>query len=149
MAYLDQMFTVSSLHQRWGKQQCNLVTMASLKLAIKLFEVRTMNMDDMLKLGMKLGSSFAPIAVAEMEQEILWKLSWNIFPPTAFCFAHHMICMLPRDVQKSPTRYIFQELSKYMTELAVCKCSVWTFLWEMQSIGWLSTFSADCKSRCV
>ena len=128
MAYLDQMFTVSSLHHQWGKHQCNLVTMASLKLAIKLFEPRTMNMDDMLKHGLKMGSSFASIAVVEMEYEMLWKLSWNIFPPTAFCFAHHMICMLPRDVPGSPTRYILRELSKYMTELAVCKCSVWTFL---------------------
>ena len=34
------MFTVSSLHHRWGKQHCNLITMAALKLAIKLFEPR-------------------------------------------------------------------------------------------------------------
>lgn len=73
-----------------------------------------------IKLGMKIGGCFTPIAVVEMEQEILWKLSWNVFPPTAFCFAHQMICMLPREVPKSPTRYIVQELAKYMTELAVC-----------------------------
>ena len=95
--------------------------MASLKLAIKLFEVRTMNMDDMLKLGMRMGGCFPPLSVVEMEHEMLWKLSWNIFPPTAFCFAHHMICMFPQEVPESPTRYIVQELAKYMTELAVCK----------------------------
>ena len=39
--------------------------------------------------------------------------------PDSFCFAHHQICMFPQDVTK-PTRYIIQELSKYMTELSVC-----------------------------
>ena len=120
MAYLDSMFIASSLHHRWGKRQCHLVTMASLKLAIKLFEPRTMNMDDMIKLGRKLGAFHAPHAVVEMEQEMLWKLEWKVHPPTAFCFAHHMICMLPREVPKS-TCYVLQELCKYMTELAVCK----------------------------
>ena len=81
-----------------------------------------MNMDDMIKLGMRLGVSISSHAVVEMELEILWKLKWNIFPPTAFCFAHHMISLFPREVPKSPTRYIMQELTKYMTELAVCKC---------------------------
>lgn len=122
MAYLDQMFPISSLHHRWGKQHCNLVTIAVLKVAIKLFEPRTMNMEDMLKLGRKMGGpSFAHSDVVEMEQEILWKLSFNLHPPTAFAFAHHMICMFPHEVPKSPTRYIIQELAKYMTELAVCK----------------------------
>ena len=79
-----------------------------------------MNMDDMLKLGTKMGGSFSKSEVVEMEHAILWKLSWNLFPPTAFCFAHHMISLFPREVPKSPTRYILQELAKYMTELAVC-----------------------------
>ena len=87
MAYLDQMFTVSSLHHRWDKQQCNLVTMASLKLAIKLFEPRTMNMDDMLKLGMKLGSTFAPLSVVEMESDMLWKVK-------GFSENEHVLLML-------------------------------------------------------
>lgn len=122
MAYLDQLFTTSSLHHQWEKKQCGIVPIASLKLAIKLLEPRTMNMDDMIKLGMRLGVSISSHAVVDMELEILWKLKWNIFPPTAFCFAHHMISLFPREVPKSPTRYIMQELTKYMTELAVCKC---------------------------
>ena len=125
MAYLDQMFPLSSLHHRWGKQHCNLVTIAVLKVAIKLFEPRTMNMEDMLKLGTKLGPlggpSFSHSDVVEMEQTLLWKLGFNLHPPTAFAFAHHMICMFTEEVPKSPTRYIIQELAKYMTELAVCK----------------------------
>ena len=122
MAYLDRLFTTSSLHHRSDKMQCGIVPIAALKLAIKLFEPRTLIMSDMLQLGMRLGVTISSHAVVEMELEILWKLKWNIFPPTAFCFAHHMISLFPREVPKSPTRYIMQELTKYMTELAVCKC---------------------------
>jgi hypothetical protein len=120
MAYLDQMFTLSALHHRRDKENCSLVAVASLKLAIKLFEPRTMNMDDMLKLGTALGCNISPVAVVEMERDLLWTLSWNVFPPTAFCFAYHMIRMFPREVVGT-SRYIMRELVKYMTELAVCK----------------------------
>jgi len=120
MTYIDQIFTSSTLHHRWGKLQCNLVTMTALKIAIKLFEPRTMNMEDMLKLGKKMGGSFSHSDIVEMEQEMLWKLEWGVYPPTTFAFAHHMICLFPDSVPKSPTRYIIQELCKYMSELAVC-----------------------------
>lgn len=120
MAYLDQVFTLSALHHCRDKGGCSLVAVASLKLAIKLFEPRTMNMDDMLKLGATLGCVFSPSAVVAMETDILWTLSWNVFPPTAFCLAYHMIRMFPREVVGT-SRYIMQELVKYMTELAVCK----------------------------
>lgn len=125
MSYLDQMFTMSSLHHTWSKQHCTLVPIASLKLAIKLLEPRSLNMDDMLKLGARVGGSFSPLSLVEMEHEMLWKLKWDVFPPTTFCFAHHMISVFPQEITKSPTRYIVQELSKYMTELAVC---VYTFV---------------------
>ena len=113
------MFTLSALHHRQDKENCSLVAVASLKLAIKLFEPRTMNMDDMLKLGTALGCNISPVAVVEMERDLLCTLSWNVFPPTAFCFAYHMIRMFPREVVGT-SRYIMQELVKYMTELAVC-----------------------------
>jgi hypothetical protein len=119
MAYLDQMFTLSALHHRWDKENCSLVAVASLKLAIKLFEPRTMNMNDMLKLGATMGYGFSPDSVIEMERDLLWTLSWNVLPPTAFCLAYHMILMFPQEVTKT-SRYIMQELVKYMTELSVC-----------------------------
>ena len=122
MAYLDRMFAVSSLHLQWGEQRCNIITVASLKLAIKLFEPRALNLDDMVKLATKMGGGFyTPRAIIEMEQEMLWKFAWDVFPPTAFCFAHHMICMLPDEVPTAPTKYLIQELAKYQSELAVCK----------------------------
>ena len=122
MAYLDRMFAVSSLHHQWGDQKCNIVTVASLKLAIKLMEPRALNLDDMVKLATKMGGGFyTPRAIIEMEQEMLWKFAWDVFPPTAYCFAHHMICLLPNDEPRAPTKYLLQELAKYQSELAVCK----------------------------
>eukprot|EP00956_Cyclotella_meneghiniana_P031464 scaffold82658_cov40-Cyclotella_meneghiniana.AAC.4 len=99
---------------------------ASLKLAIKLNESRTLNMEDMLKLALSLGngSNYSANAVIEMEYDILWKLNWNVFPPTVYCIASHMACMLPPEVGQS-TRYMIQELVKYMSELAI---SVYSFV---------------------
>mmetsp|Transcript_18328 Transcript_18328/g.39584 ORF Transcript_18328/g.39584 Transcript_18328/m.39584 type:complete len:305 (-) Transcript_18328:125-1039(-) len=119
MMYLDRLFTETDLSQRWTRLQCRLVAMASLKLAIKLNETRTMNMEDMIKLGMSGDDSFTASALVEMENELLWKLSWKIFPPTTLSFAHLMICMFPTGVTQR-TRYTLQELTKYMTELQIC-----------------------------
>ena len=51
--------------------------MVSLKLAIKLNESRTLNMEDMRKLALSLGngSNYSANAVIEMEYDILWKVS--------------------------------------------------------------------------
>lgn len=150
MAYLDQLLTISALHHRWDKKHCGIVPIASLKLAIKLFEPRTMNMDDMIKLGMRLGVSISSHAVVEMELKILWKLKWNIFPPTAFCFAHYMISLFPREVPKSPTRYIIQEITKYMTELAVCKYQ-WILFYDVNSCDYShsSCFTVFIGTYCL
>ena len=74
MTYLDRMFTETTIHHRWSQLQCRLVAMASLKLAIKLNEPRTLNMDDMIKLGMGGQMVFSAGALVEMEYEILWKV---------------------------------------------------------------------------
>jgi hypothetical protein len=75
MTYLDRMFTETSFHHRWSQLQCRLVAMASLKLAIKLNESRTFNMEDMIKLGMGREMVFSAGAMVEMENEIIWKAS--------------------------------------------------------------------------
>lgn len=74
MTYLDRMFTETAFHHRWSQLQCRLVAMASLKLAIKLNESRTLNMEDMIKLGMGREMVFSAGALVEMEYEILWKV---------------------------------------------------------------------------
>ena len=79
---MDRMFSVSSIHHQWDKMQCRLVSMASLKLAIKLFEPRTLNMDDMIRLGTSEEVSISARDMIEMEYNMLWKFSWKISPPT-------------------------------------------------------------------
>jgi hypothetical protein len=122
MAYLDEVFSASSLHHIWNKKKCCIVTMASLKLAIKLFEPRMMSMDAMLMLGKRMGISYSFNSVVDMEHQIMLHLSWDMFPPTAFCFVYHMICLFPQEVRTTSTGYIVQELAKYMTELTACEC---------------------------
>ena len=78
MTYLDRMFTETTIHNCRSQIQCRLVAMASLKLAIKLNEPRTLNMDDMIKLGMGGQMVFSAGALVEMEYEILWKVSQNL-----------------------------------------------------------------------
>ena len=51
MAHLDEVLSVSSLHHVWNKKKCCILVMASLKLAIKLYEPRKMSMDAMLAMG--------------------------------------------------------------------------------------------------
>ena len=77
MTYVDKMFTDTAYHHMWSQHECRLVVMASLKLAIKLNESRTLNMEDMLKLALSLGngSNYSANAVIEMEYDILWKVS--------------------------------------------------------------------------
>lgn len=84
---------------------------------VQLLEPRTFHMIDMIRLGRS--SSFSSKQLIQMENEILFTLEWDVLPATTIEFAHHMICMLPSDVPRS-TRYVIQELSKYMCELAIC-----------------------------
>ena len=92
MTYLDKMFTDTAYHHMWSQHECKLVAMASLKLAIKLNESRTLNMEDMRKLAVGMGggsnysgSNYSADAVIEMEYDILWKVSWTQLP-TSLCF---------------------------------------------------------------
>lgn len=74
-------------------------------------------MNDMIKLG--LNSSISPEQVVQMEQDILFTLEWDVLPSTTIEFAYYMICMLPPEVPRS-TKYVLQELSKYLSELSIC-----------------------------
>ena len=71
----------------------------------------------MIKLG--LDRSITPEQLIQVEHDILFSLEWDVFPSTTIEFAHYMNCMLPSEVPNS-TKYLIQELSKYMSELAIC-----------------------------
>ena len=85
----------------------------------QLLEPRTFHMTDMIKLGMSSSFSFSPKQIISMENDILFALGFDVLPCTALQFAYYIVCCLPSEVPSS-TKYVLQELSKYMTELAVC-----------------------------
>lgn len=85
----------------------------------QLLEPRTFHMTDMIKLGMSSSFSFSPKQIISMENDILFALGFDVLPCTALQFAYYIVCLLPSEVSSS-TKYVLQELSKYMTELAVC-----------------------------
>jgi len=101
----------------------------------QLLEPRTFHMVDMIKLGMSTG--FTPKQIIGMEHEILWTLKWNVMPCTVIQFAHYIITMMPVEVPKS-TRYLLQELSKYMSELAICVYKFVTFKPSVKAIAIVS-----------
>lgn len=81
--------------------------MAALKLAIKLNEPRTLNMEDMIKLGMGGDKSFSSGSLVEMEYEILWKVmipwQWGVLISTLrlaliFYLSNHVSSKLNWDI---------------------------------------------------
>jgi hypothetical protein len=97
-------------------------------------------MEDMIKLGQN--RSFSPKQLVQMEHDILFTLEWDVLPSTTIEFVHHMICMLPSDVPNS-TKYVIQELSKYMSELAIC---VYKFIGFKASVKALAIVSVAIDS---
>lgn len=97
-------------------------------------------MNDMIKLG--LNRSITPEQLVQVEHDILFTLEWDVLPSTTIEFAHYMNCMLPSDVSNA-TRYLIQELSKYMSELAIC---IYKFIGFRPSVKALAIVSVAIDS---
>ena len=85
-AYLDRVLTEdrSILHSRRTFQ---LVAMACLYLAMKVYDTSFVKLESLIKLGRGL---FTVQDVIAMEDRILSKiLNWRVHPPTALCFLRH------------------------------------------------------------
>ena len=46
-------------------------------------------------------------------------LSWHVHPPSAYCFAKHMLFLLPHSSIADDVRYDVLELARFLTELGV------------------------------
>lgn len=46
-------------------------------------------------------------------------LSWQVHPPTAYCFGKHMLYLLPCTVVSMDDRHAILELARFLTELSV------------------------------
>ena len=66
--------------------------------------------------------------VTRMELLVLHALEWKVHPPTAMTFVNHMMTFLPTQDITGPhvgcsyylIKHVMRELSRYLTELAVC-----------------------------
>lgn len=93
-----------------------LVSLTTLNIAIKLFDTKRVRITTLANLSR---GQFTPADIEAMEWQILAALSWKLHPPTPFAFVSLMAEHLPLD-RFSLTRKEFLELSRYVTELAVC-----------------------------
>lgn len=62
---------------------------------------------------------FGPKHIEEMELRVLSALGWKLHPPTQYAFVSHLMLLLPVEAHPTARKEMF-ELSRYLTELAVC-----------------------------
>jgi len=116
MNYLDRYITVS---QCYDTKNCQLATMASFYIAVKLYEPRNklsrMILRDFTVLCRGL---FTENQIVEKENSILFSISWLMNPPTPQEFAHYFLQLLPSNMSQN-TRVKVLEVSNYIIELVM------------------------------
>lgn len=93
-----------------------LTSLTTLHIAIKLFENKKIKIATLANLSR---GQFGARHIEEMEWKILASLGWNLHPPTEYAFVSHLLLFLPNEASQSVRKELF-ELSRYLTELAVC-----------------------------
>ena len=93
-----------------------LTSLTTLHIAIKLHEVKKIKLSTLANLSR---GQFGPKDIEQMEWVILSALGWKLHPPTHYAFVTHLLLFLPQEVNTT-VRKGLNELSKYLTELAVC-----------------------------
>lgn len=93
-----------------------LTSLATLHLAIKLHDSKKIKISTLANLSR---GQFGPKHIEEIEWKILATLNWKLHPPTQYAFVSHLLLFLPNEANPSVRRELF-ELSRYLTELAVC-----------------------------
>lgn len=93
-----------------------LTSLTTLHIAIKLHDTKKIKISTLANLSR---GQFGPKHIEEMEWKILMALRWNLHPPTQYAFVGHLLQLLPREASSAAQKELY-ELSRYMTELAVC-----------------------------
>lgn len=84
--------SISLVQTPWDYQLC---AMASLHLALKVYDsptVRVIKLSDLVKLG---GGQFTEDDIIQKEHDLLRVLRWRINPPTANCFLQRYLELVP------------------------------------------------------
>lgn len=93
-----------------------LASLATLHLSIKLHETKKIKLTTLANLSR---GQFDPCHIEEMEWNILSALGWKVHPPTESAFINHLLVFLPQEAHPAVRKDLL-ELSRYLSELAVC-----------------------------
>jgi len=94
-----------------------LTSLTTLHIAIKLNDsTKKIKLSTLSNLSR---GQFGPKHIEKMEWEVLKALQWKLHPPTQSTFVSHLLLFLPSEVNPA-ARKSLNDLSKYLTELAVC-----------------------------
>ena len=94
-----------------------LTSLTTLHIAIKLHEsTKKIRLSTLANLSR---GQFGPKHIEKMEWTVLSALGWKLHPPTQSAFVSNLLLFLPPEVSPA-ARKSLNELSKYLTELAVC-----------------------------
>ena len=93
-----------------------LTSLTTLHIAIKLHESKKVKINTLANLSR---GQFGPEHIEEMEWKILSALQWKLHPATQYAFVSYLLLLLPQEVNVAVRKELF-ELSRYLTELAVC-----------------------------
>lgn len=101
--------------------ECNgnlalLTSLTTLHIAIKLYDTKKIKIATLANLSR---GQFGPKHIEDMEWKILAALGWKLHPPTKYAFVSHLMMFLPNEANPAVRKEMF-ELSRYLTELAVC-----------------------------
>ena len=93
-----------------------LVSLTTLHIAIKIHDRKKIKITTLANLSR---GQFGVSHIEEMEWQILGALGWKLHPPTQCAFVHHLLQFLAVETNSTLRRDV-HELSRYLTELAVC-----------------------------
>ena len=93
-----------------------LASLTTLHIAIKLYDTKKIKLNTLVNLSR---GQFTSRDIEMMEWTILSALRWKLHPPTPYTFVEHILFFLPQEVNGT-IRAGLNEVSKYLTELAVC-----------------------------
>lgn len=120
MNYLDRYSSVCCQHGDRGTNRITyklyqLIAVSSLNIVLKMQESKYNHLPLLIELSRKF---FTAQHIIAMEMSILKGLSWKLSPPTPLSFVHHMIQLLPRDLEGKINA--LKESAQFLVELSAC-----------------------------
>ena len=114
LSLFDRYF--ATLGNKYNGNVALLASLTTLHIAIKLYDAKKIKLSTLANLSR---GQFTSRDIEMMEWTILSALGWKLHPPTPYTFVEYILFFLPQEVN-STIRAGLNEVSKYLTELAVC-----------------------------